>query len=278
VTMERRRNFGLCRLIGTNSNSRKPPEQSKKRGVYINVFEQSILIPNRPGKSWSFFASASAELVAISIAILIPLARTNHLPDFHWKSVSVAAPAKPLEPQPVVAQSTGSAIFSVSPHRIFIPRPSESSLGNRTTTTEFVSMDPPGAINLGGPARAEDIQLETFTTMPTVAGPPHPPIVAAAPAAPIRVGGGVQMAKLVKKVVPEYPPLAKTARVSGVVHLLGVISKDGTIQNLQLIGGHPLLTRAAIEAVRQWVYEPTLLNGQPVDVIAPIDVNFTLGQ
>jgi protein TonB len=94
----------------------------------------------------------------------------------------------------------------------------------------------------------------------------------------MRVGGGVQMAKLVKKVIPEYPPLAKTARISGVVHLLGVIAKDGTIQNLQLIGGHPLLARAALEAVRQWVYRPTLLNGQPVEVIAPIDVNFTLGQ
>ena len=85
------------------------------------------------------------------------------------------------------------------------------------------------------------------------------------------------MAKLVKKVIPDYPALAKMARVSGVVHLLGVIAKDGTIQNLQLISGPPLLARAAMEAVRQWVYEPTLLNGQPVEVIAPIDVNFTLG-
>lgn len=84
------------------------------------------------------------------------------------------------------------------------------------------------------------------------------------------------MAKLVKRVIPEYPSLAKTARVSGVVHLIGVIAKDGTIQHLQLISGHPILARAAMEAVRQWVYQPTLLNGQPVEVIAPIDVNFTL--
>jgi protein TonB len=218
-----------------------------------------------------------AETTGQAGAVLIPLARTNHLPDFHWKSVSVAAPLKPPEPQPTLEPSTSSAVYSVSPRRIFIPRPSET-LGNRITSTEFVSIDPPGAINLGGPPRAEGILLETFTTMPTVTGPSHPPIIAAAPAAPIRVGGGVQMAKLVKKVIPEYPPLAKTARVSGVVHLLGVIAKDGTIQNLQLIGGHPLLARAAIEAVRQWVYQPTLLNGQPVEVIAPIDVNFTLGQ
>jgi protein TonB len=86
------------------------------------------------------------------------------------------------------------------------------------------------------------------------------------------------MAKLVKKVIPEYPALAKTARLSGVVHLLGVIAKDGTIQNLQLISGHPILAGAALAAVRQWAYQPTLLNGRPVEVIAPIDVNFTLGQ
>jgi protein TonB len=86
------------------------------------------------------------------------------------------------------------------------------------------------------------------------------------------------MAKLIRKVKPEYPALAKAARISGVVHLIGVIGKDGTIQNLQLISGHALLARAAIEAVRQWVYRPTLLSGQPVEVIAPIDVNFTLTQ
>lgn len=120
--------------------------------------------------------------------------------------------------------------------------------------------------------------MEQLTTIPTLARPPHVSAPEVAPSGPIRVSIGVQMAKLVKKVIPEYPPLARTARVSGVVHLLGVIAKDGTIQNLQVIGGHPLLARAALEAVRQWVYQPTLLNGQPVEVIAPIDVNFTLGQ
>jgi periplasmic protein TonB len=251
-------------------------EQSKKHGVYIDVFEQSILIHD-PRKSWSFFASASAELLAVSLAILIPLARTDYLPGFHWKSVSLGAPSKPQEPAPVVAQAAGSATYLVA-RRTFLPHPSQSSLGNRGASTEFVSIDPPGAIGLGEPSRAQGIELESFMALPAIARPPHPPAVAAAPSGPLRVGGDVQMAKLVKKVIPEYPPLAKTARVSGVVRLLGVIAKDGTIQNLQVISGHPLLARAALEAVKQWVYQPTLLNGQPVEVIAPIDVNFTLGQ
>jgi len=86
------------------------------------------------------------------------------------------------------------------------------------------------------------------------------------------------MAKLIRMVKPEYPAIAKTARISGVVHLIGIIARDGTIRNLQLVSGHPLLARAALEAVAQWIYKPTLLNGEPVEVIAPIEVSFTLGQ
>jgi periplasmic protein TonB len=81
---------------------------------------------------------------------------------------------------------------------------------------------------------------------------------------------------MVRRILPVYPPLAKQARVSGTVRLQGIISKEGTIQQLQVVSGHPLLVPAAIEAVKQWIYRPTLLNGEPVEVIAPIDVNFTL--
>ena len=242
------------------------------------MFERLFLTDHHLRKSWSFFASLSVELVLVSLAILIPLAQTDHLPGFHWKSVSVGAPSKPLEPQQVAAHSAGRVSYGVAPRRIFIPAPSQSSLGNRITSTEFVSLDPPGGIGIGEPSRSGGIGMENFMAMPLVARPPQPATIAATPAGPLRVSLGVQMAKLVKKVIPEYPPLAKTARVSGVVRLLGVIAKDGTIQNLQLISGHPLLARAALDAVKQWIYQPTLLNGQPVEVIAPIDVNFTLGQ
>jgi protein TonB len=110
--------------------------------------------------------------------------------------------------------------------------------------------------------------------------PPTTPIAETRqpPSAPLKVSEGVQMAMLVRKVIPEYPPLARSARISGVVRLIGTIGKDGTIRDLQLVSGHPLLSRAALEAVRQWIYRPTLLNGNPVEVIAPIEVNFTLGQ
>jgi protein TonB len=90
------------------------------------------------------------------------------------------------------------------------------------------------------------------------------------------VGGNVQGAKLIKKPTPSYPPLAKQARIQGTVKFTAIIGKDGTIQNLTLVSGHPLLVQSAQDAVKQWVYQPTLLNGEPVEVVTEIDVNFTL--
>src|SRR5438445_3597416 len=109
--------------------------------------------------------------------------------------------------------------------------------------------------------------------------PPPPPVKKEEPkVSRIRVGGNVQQAKLVKQPRPVYPPLAKQARIQGVVRLNAIIGKDGTIQDIKAASGHPLLVPAALEAVRQWVYKPTLLNGNPVEVVTVVDVNFTLSQ
>jgi protein TonB len=94
----------------------------------------------------------------------------------------------------------------------------------------------------------------------------------------VRVGGNVQSANLIKKVTPLYPPLAKQARISGTVRFTALIGADGTIEALQLVSGHPLLVPSAQEAVRQWQYKPTLLNGSAVEVITQIDVNYTLSE
>ena len=75
---------------------------------------------------------------------------------------------------------------------------------------------------------------------------------------------------------PQYPPLARQARIQGTVKLSAVISKDGSIQKLEVMSGHPLLVPAALAAVKQWRYKPTLLNGEAVEVLTNIDVNFTL--
>jgi protein TonB len=94
----------------------------------------------------------------------------------------------------------------------------------------------------------------------------------------IRQGGQVQAAKLINKIQPSYPPLARQTRQSGTVRLHAIIAKNGSIQSLDVVSGPPLLQSAALEAVRQWRYQPTTLNGEAVEVETTIDVIFTLNQ
>jgi len=88
----------------------------------------------------------------------------------------------------------------------------------------------------------------------------------------------VQAARLVNKVTPLYPPLARQTRISGTVRLHAIIGKNGGVEQLQVVSGHPLLVQSALDAVRQWRYQPTLLNGDPVEVDTEIDVVFSLAQ
>ncbi len=88
----------------------------------------------------------------------------------------------------------------------------------------------------------------------------------------------MQAAKLIRHPDPIYPQIAKSARISGTVELAAIIGEDGHVQDLRVVSGHPLLRQAAIDAVKQWVYQPTLLNEQPVKVQTTIDVIFTLSQ
>ena len=106
-----------------------------------------------------------------------------------------------------------------------------------------------------------------------------PPAIAPRPtvSAPLRVSQGVAQGFLVREVKPVYPPLARQARIQGAVILEAIIGKNGIIENLRLVSGHPMLAPAAIEAVRQWRYRPYTLNREPVEVQTEITVNFVLG-
>jgi protein TonB len=133
----------------------------------------------------------------------------------------------------------------------------------------------PGAIRAEGNGSGGDA-IPGFIPGPgtTVAPRPEP-----RPATPqrIKVSDGVTTGMLIFRVQPVYPPLARMSRVQGAVQLHAVIGRDGTIQNLTTLSGHPMLVPAAVEAVRQWRYRPYLLNGEPVEVETQVTVNFTLG-
>ena len=246
------------------------------------MFEQSLLLDNAAAKkTGAMAASLSMQTLLVGILIALPLIYSDRLPDVHqWIPLSLPLPPPPPLPQHAQTAASSSASRSaLAPARIFTPR----HIADLSQIPEIAFVEAPptfatGADNgvpggTGVPSALSQLFRESI--------PPPKPRVAdapAIPAKPIVVGGDVQTAKLLKRVVPAYPPLARQARVTGTVQLLGVIAKDGTIQQLQVVSGHPLLVKAALDAVRQWVYRPTLLNGQAVEVIAPIDVIFTLGQ
>jgi protein TonB len=92
----------------------------------------------------------------------------------------------------------------------------------------------------------------------------------------VRITQGVSKGLLIYRIEPTYPPVARQARIQGVVVLTAVIDRDGNIQNLQVVSGHPMLAPAAIEAVKQWRYKPFLLSGQPVEVETAVTVTFQL--
>ena len=243
-------------------------------GVYIGMFEQSVLVDSRANKPLSFVVSASLQIVAVTLLVVIPLTHPDVLPGFRWQNVTMTAPLRRVVTKPVTSNRAGPVTTLNSAPIIWNP----TTVFHRAETVPagLTMVEPPGVIDgIGEPTGRPGIEIfierppvKTRVISDPVSQPPMP----------IRVSIGVQQAKLIHKVIPVYPALAKNARISGVVHLVGIIAKDGTIRNLQLISGHPMLSQAALEAVRQWVYMPTLLNGDPVEVIAPIDVNFTLSE
>ena len=126
-------------------------------------------------------------------------------------------------------------------------------------------------------------RLETMphvVTDPPVLSPPLPPAIetnAAPPAPPPpRIGGQVEPAQLVKQVVPVYPPMARSARVQGVVTVDAIIQPSGKLTDMKVVDGHPLLIDAALEALRQWRYKPAKLNGTAVESPVHINVVFRL--
>jgi periplasmic protein TonB len=242
------------------------------------MFEQSILLDQPTGKrAGALAASLTVQVAGVCVLILIPLIYNDRLPDIRvWTALTLPlAPAQPA-PAPVEPASPLRTPVRIPVRVLQLPSrepqplaPSLLAWGEPTVGAVALPEGPPTVLGFAPlPQLAE------------LAPPPVRPVEVrkAAPEKPVEVGGKVQEAKLIKRVMPVYPSLARQARISGTVHLMAVIAKDGTIQDLRVLSGHPLLIATAVNAVRQWVYRPTLLNEQPVEVMAPIDVIFTLSQ
>ncbi|HKC01099.1 MAG TPA: energy transducer TonB [Terriglobales bacterium] len=240
------------------------------------MFEDSLIESGNKLKTKRLGTTVLSFLLQVGlicILILIPLIYTDALPKGNLMTFLVAPPPPPPPPPPPAAAPKVVKIQSeVINGQLRTPTkiPDKVQMIKEEENPPDLGGGVPGGVPGGIPGGSAGgvmggILNSANTAIPKVATPQR-----------VRVSTGVATGLLIKKVTPNYPQLAKQARIQGTVVLQAEISKDGTIQNLQLISGHPMLAPAAIEAVRQWRYKPYLLNGEPVAVETTVQVNFSL--
>jgi len=231
------------------------------------MFDQLVVsgASNKTHKSWTVTLSAIVQLGILGVLILIPLIYTEALPK-ELTSMFLVAPAPPPPPPPPATIVKTIRPKFIQPQRMVAPTVIPKKV-------EIIKDEAPD-VGAGGLGVAGGVAGGVLGGIISSGAPPPPK-----PPTPTRItiGGNVQQAKAIERTQPQYPAIAKAAHVQGTVVLHAIIAKDGTVQQLQLMSGPPLLVNAAMEAVRQWRYQPTLLNGEPVEVDTTIQVVFTLG-
>lgn len=249
------------------------------------MFEQSLVESagrSRAGTKYAVAASLLLQCAMVGLLALAPLLFLSPLPARQLWSYLAGPPVPQLRSMPTAKPRPGRApqprfdeAMLVQP--IDIPRRVailHDEDGPAAPGLPQLGDGIPGGLPPG--AGGSSIGILPLTHPPAPAPPPAARPLQPVTAQPLRVGGDVQKAKLIYGPLPGYPPLARQQRISGIVRLNAVIDKDGTVRELRAAGGHPLLVPAALGAVSHWRYRPTLLNGDPVEVITQIDVHFTL--
>jgi protein TonB len=242
------------------------------------MFEDSLLESgNRLKKRspWTTALSFILQVGLLGVLVLIPLIYTEALPKQQLMTFLVAPPPPPPPPPPPAAAPVVKQVKvqteldngqlrtpTAIPKKIAMIKEEEAPPSAGQGVVGGVPGGVPGG-QMGGVIGG--IISSTPVAVPKVATPQR-----------VRVSQGVTEGLILKKVQPTYPPLARSARIQGSVVLQAVIGKDGSIQGLRAVSGHPMLTPAAIDAVKQWRYKPYFLNGEPVEVDTQITVNFTL--
>lgn len=258
------------------------------RPVIPNSFERCMVEADPAAQSTrktilrrSMAVSIALECLAVAAAILWPLFSTYPLVAKSNVFIPIppygpSRPAQPPHSNPPGARPPHGPISTTT--LVFHPptslTPQHTSSADPGSTPEFPD-GPPGALSGSNTAVGIiDLGDNRFST-----APPLHPIVTERPPTPavIRRSEGVQAAMLIHRVEPLYPPVARQTRIQGTVQLHAVIARDGSIASLEALSGHPLLIRAALDAVRQWRYRATLLGSEPVEVETYITVIFKLG-
>jgi protein TonB len=234
--------------------------------MFGDVVDPSIKVGSQ--KWYTVPLSIIAHVVLFGAVIIIPLMATDVLPTPPSMMAFVGAPPTPPPPPPPPPSAapppkTPTPVANPNAAPIEAPKqiiPETPSVG--------VSEGVPGGVEGGVPG---GVMGGVVGGLPEAPPPPPPP-----PQAPVRVGGAIKQPTKLKNVPPVYPPIAQSARVQGVVIIEATIGADGKVKDAKVLRSIPLLDQAALDAVKQWVFTPTLLNNVPVPVIMTVTVNFTL--
>jgi protein TonB len=247
------------------------------------MFEEMVVSNaknKKTNKPWTVVISMVLQVAFLALLILIPLIYTEALPKTLMSSILLAPPPPPPPPPPPAAVQ----VVHVKPvahlmeaGKLVAPKaiPKDVKIIKEEEAPPDVGAGMVGGVP-GGVAGGSmgGVIGGVIGGAGSTAAPPPPKVTPKR----ITVGGNVQAAHLVNRVQPVYPPLARQTRISGTVKLHAIIGKNGAVEQLQVVSGHPLLVQSALDAVRQWRYQPTLLNGEPVEVDTEIDVIFSLAQ
>jgi protein TonB len=234
----------------------------------IATLEQDA--PSR-GRSLTGPVSIAIHLAGLAALVLVPILMSNELPPpatgvraFLVEPPAIAAPPPPPPPAPAAAAARPVPAPS-APARFVAPVTTPDTIAPEKGLELGVEGGAPGGVEGG---------VEGGVVGGIIGGLPEAP----PPVHPLRVGGNISEPRKLKHVAPEYPDLARQARVTGMVIVEAVIGEDGRVRDISVLRSIPMLDEAAVAAVKQWVYAPTLLNGIPVPVIMTITLRFSLLQ
>jgi periplasmic protein TonB len=249
------------------------------------MFEQCLLSNGKTRRPWTVLVAFAGQLLAIGILLASPFFFIEAPPVTQLTAMLLAPPLPPPPPPPAAPpqasapKETHTASRKFDASQLIAPR----TIPKQVATIKDLEMAPPSAGGViggvpGGVPGGVVVGVIGGLLIAAPPPPPPPPQKAELPKTPerIRKGGNVQAALLIHEVDPAYPKLAREARIGGVVELRAIIGTDGTVQNLVLVSGQVLLVQAAMDAVKQWVYKPTYLNGVPVEVVTEVSVHFYL--
>ncbi len=233
-------------------------------------------IERRPRNPWATFGSFTLLSLAVLALIVVPLLHTDPLPKrqtltmlyLQPPSAAIGNATRFQAPRPVSAYTPTSSAITAP-----VNKTQEAPVSTMESVVGGVPGGVPGGVAGGIPGGGFDETLSGTRTTPLPVKAFDP-----APVKRIRVASRIVEANLIHDVAPQYPPEAGRARIEGTVVLLAVIGTDGSVKDVRVENGLPILAQAAIDAVKQWRYKPYMIDGEPVEVDSRITINFTLSR